>query len=390
MKKIVSIMVSIILCMMPVTINAMELKESSLEVIYSLEPIEYNNPNITYHYEMQNYGAEKLVGFYFGDEYYQYIYDETEIITGIRDLNGNQIVSYTYDENHIVSNVYSVENYQLIENDDENFIGNINKMYWLGMFFDETTHCYYIDGRYFNPITNRYMDGNNNDSIFTDTNPFLNNEEGIMLIGGIDEYATEWAESLLNNSSYGTPISYSNGWYSSLSDVELLARAIYCEGGTAYTSEGAAVAWVILNRVNSTNFPSSARSVITAADQFTSVTGKSGPTTSARQPSTSTERWEYATYLACLMYTTYSAEEWNTVVSNPIGDHLYFYSYTTAQNAYKNNTPVFSGENGNLKYNSKNITNVYVLGYGIVTSFPTLFSNYTPISYSRNIYYNYK
>jgi len=41
-----------------------------------------------------------------------------------------------------------------------------------------------------------------------------------------------------------------------------------------------------------------------------------------------------------------------------------------------------------LKYNGTAIDNVYVLGYGYVSSFTTLFSNYSPTSYSRNIYYD--
>lgn len=150
------------------------------------------------------------------------------------------------------------------------------------------------------------------------------------------------------------------------------------------------MAWVILNRIHSSSFPDYAREVITAASQFAAVTGGSGPTQNSRQPSTSTTRWEHSTFLACLMCTTYDTTDWETIVGNPIGNQLYFYSYTTAKNAYNNNNPVFSGSGSDLKYGSKDIKNVYVVGYGSVTSFPTLFANYSPTSWSRNIYYNYE
>lgn len=48
----------------------------------------------------------------------------------------------------------------------------------------------------------------------------------------------------------------------------------------------------------------------------------------------------------------------------------------------------FSGSSSSLYYNSSRITDVYVLGYGSVSSFTALFANYSPIAYSRNIYYN--
>ena len=128
----------------------------------------------------------------------------------------------------------------------------------------------------------------------------------------------------------------------------------------------------------------------TAASQFAAVTGGSGATQNSRQPSTSTTRWEHSTFLACLMCTTYETSDWETIVGNPIGNQLYFYSYTTAKNAYNNGSPIFSGSGSSLKYGSNDIKDVYVVGYGSVTSFPNLFTNYSPTSWSRNIYYNYE
>ena len=69
---------------------------------------------------------------------------------------------------------------------------------------------------------------------------------------------------------------------------------------------------------------------------------------------------------------------------------LFFYSYKVAQDGYNEGNCVFSGSGDDLKYGSIDIKHVYVMGYGIVTSFSDLFTNYYPIDYSRNIYYNYE
>ncbi|NLO10398.1 MAG: cell wall hydrolase [Clostridiales bacterium] len=233
------------------------------------------------------------------------------------------------------------------------------------------------------------MDGVNYEDIFLDANPFLGEDADYMLYGAADsELAAElWRQQLLASSSYGVPIpTYSSSWYLSLSNVEIVARAIYCEGGTAYTEEDSAVSWVILNRINSTGFPNSAAAVVKASGQFASITGGSGATQESRNPSIGSDRWKHSTFLACLLLTTISESEWDIIIGNKINGQLYFYSYTVAQN-----NSVFTGTSSStLKYNGTDINNVYVLGYGYVTSFPTLFNNYNPIDYSRNIYYDIK
>lgn len=267
-------------------------------------------------------------------------------------------------------------------------------MLWTGMFYDAGTRCYYVNARYYNPILNKYMDGSTNASVLTDDNPYFHKtNDGIMHMAAdeSDWAALQWANQLLANSAYGVPISYSSSWYSSLSAVEVVARAIYCEGGTAYTAEDSAVAWVIRNRVVNPGFGSSASEVVKQSGQFSSITGGSGASNEARNPSTGTDRWEHSTYLACLLFTTTSEQEWNTIVGDKLDGQLYFYSYSVAKDKYNNNSSVFTGTTSStLKYNGSSIKNVYVLGYGNVTSFSTLFNNYSPIAYSRNIYYDYK
>lgn len=358
---------------------------------YEMEPEGYSDSSWLYHYENQDYGNEKLIGAYYSEDYYTYIYNENDIIVGIQDFAGSQIVKYTYDQYGILTGVFSNEDGEWIENNNPDFIGNENKMLLSGMFFDKNTNCYYVNQRYYNPVLNKYMDGINNEDIFVDKNPYSMTGAGDIKMYASDDSdlaATEWAEQLLASSSYGVPISsFSSSWYSKLSDVEIVARAIYCEGGTAYTDEDSAVAWVILNRINSTGFQSTAAAaVVKAKGQFASITGGSGPTRDARIPTTNSSRWEHSTFLACLLLTTTSNSEWSTIIGNKINGQLYFYSYTVA----KSNS-VFTGTTSStLKYNGTAIKNVYVLDYGNVTSFSTLFNNYSPINYSRNIYYDIK
>lgn len=316
------------------------------------------------------------------------------MIEGLQDSNKNQIVKYTYDQYGLLSGVFSYENGEWVENNFSDFIGNKNKMLSVGMYYDKNTECYYINQRYYNPVLNKYMDGTTNDDLFSNVNPCLqNNNSNTMPLASDDSdwAALQWSEQLLGSSSYGLPISYSSSWYSSLSDVEVVARAIYCEGGTTYTDEDSAVAWVILNRINNSRFPNTSASVVKASGQFSSITGGSGSTQDARVPSTNTSRWEHSTYLACLLLTTTSETEWRTIIGDKLDGQLYFYAYTVAKNKYDNKNSIFTGTTDDtLKYNGTLITDVYVQGYGNVTSFESLFDNYNPTVYSRNIFYNLK
>lgn len=342
-----------------------------------------------YIYKIDDYGNNRIVGFTYENNVYSFEYDSRDIIAYICDKEGNRIVYYNCDDYGNILSVCSMSESGWVINNNENFIGNINKIRWLGYEYVEESAAYLVDGRLYDAQARKYMDGVDNSFAYAETNPFRNQEDEIMVADSYydDLEAEEWSNSLLADSSYGTAISYSSGWYNSLSTVELLARCIYCEAGTAYTNEGNAVAWVILNRIHNGSFPSTAKGVITASGQFASVTGGSGATASARTPATSTGRWKNATYLACLMLTTTDTSEWSTLVGNTINGQLYFYSYTAAKN--NSGSPFSGSSSSSLYYNSSRITNVYVLGYGSVSSFTTLFANYSPTAYSRNIYYDY-
>lgn len=343
---------------------------------------------ISYCYETDEYGRDKAVGFIYDGKNYKYQYDERDIITYILDANDDFVCHYECDDYGTVTAVYEFTDMGWKVNSCNTFIGNINKIRWLGFEWFDESDSYLIGDRFYNILSRTYNDGVDNSSYFVEQNPFVSNDDGIMVADAYynDMEAQEWADTLLADSSYGIPYSYSSNWYGTMSTVELLARCIYCEGGTEYTTEGNTVARVILNRVNHSDFPSDPRSVITAGGQFAAVTGGSATSENAREPATTTARWRNATYLACLMLTTTDANEWDILVGNSLKGQLHFYSYTIA----KNKGDVFSGTSSeSLYYGTKHIKDVYVLGYGTVTSFTTLFNNYNPKAYSRNIYYNF-
>ncbi|MGN0513895.1 MAG: hypothetical protein ACI4GD_06405 [Lachnospiraceae bacterium] len=343
--------------------------------------------NPTYIYEVDDYGNNKVVGFEYQDETYIFEYDDRGIITYICDSEGNRIVYYNCDAYGNNLEICSMTELGWVNNSDETFIGNVNKMRWLGYEYCDTTDTYVVGERHYSAREHKYTDGVDNSFAFSETNPFLASEEEIMVMDSYynDLAAEEWAEALLADSSYGVALGYSNGWYNGLSTVELLARCIFAEGGTVYTNEENAVAWVILNRVHSSSFPSTPRGVITSGD-FASITGQSGATLNAREPAAD-YRWRHSTYLACLMLTTTDSTEWRTLVPSEIGGQLFFYSYTTAK--INGGVPFSGTSSSGLYYNSRRIKNVYVLGYGSVSSFSSLFSQYNPTNYSRNIFYDY-
>ena len=83
--------------------------DNTEEYDYTSEPEGYLDTDISYHYEVNEYGANELVGLTYGNQYFRYIYNESDVIVGISDANDVQIVSYTYDENELPNGVYSLQ-----------------------------------------------------------------------------------------------------------------------------------------------------------------------------------------------------------------------------------------------------------------------------------------
>ena len=113
---------------------------------------ENNNGIIIYQYILN-----KLIGFTYttssGTKKYLYIRNIQGDITSIIDSEGNKVCSYIYDGygNHIVLNQYDkVE-------EDPLSIGHINPFRYRGYYFDEESGLYYLNSRYYDPETGRFI-----------------------------------------------------------------------------------------------------------------------------------------------------------------------------------------------------------------------------------------
>lgn len=104
-----------------------------------------------------HYILNKLVGFEYtsnsGTREYLYIRNIQGDITSIIDTEGNIICTYTYDGygNHIVLDENGKEDTSLTS------IGHLNPFRYRGYFFDEESGLYYLNSRYYDPETGRFI-----------------------------------------------------------------------------------------------------------------------------------------------------------------------------------------------------------------------------------------
>lgn len=107
------------------------------------------------------YVLNNLVGFDYtsssGTKSYLYIRNILGDITSIIDSEGNIICSYIYDGfgNHIALNQENKVDLDL------NSIGHINPFRYRGYYFDEETSLYYLNSRYYDPSTCRFISPDN-------------------------------------------------------------------------------------------------------------------------------------------------------------------------------------------------------------------------------------
>ena len=111
-----------------------------------------NNGIIIYQYILN-----KLVGFEYtstsGTREYLYIRNIQGDITSIIDVKGNIICTYAYDGygNHIVLDENGKEDTSLTS------IGHLNPFRYRGYYFDEESGLYYLNSRYYDPETGRFI-----------------------------------------------------------------------------------------------------------------------------------------------------------------------------------------------------------------------------------------
>lgn len=254
---------------------------------------EYRDGHVfTYNYEYLDGIGEFLTGFTLDGIEYKYEKDENQTVTAIIDSNGDVVAKYEYDDDGLVVDVLGLNDDRVwAVNTDKDFIGNLNLIRLYSYYYDSETGWYYCN-RYYDSQNERFVDGVD-EEVLEDT---AENSSTFSLSSDVDKEV----ERLLNNSNYGKPITYSSKWYDSLTTTELLARLIYAEN-TSYTPDQNAIGYCLLNRYNKEDghsYGSTMKAIATASGQFAVITGGSTNSTHARQPDTSVDGWEHATYIA--------------------------------------------------------------------------------------------
>ncbi len=264
----------------------------------------------TYSFSEEGY-SYYMSGFVYDGIEYEYVY-ENGIITGIN-CNDEQIARYEY-----FNDIYEValgldENNNWVDKTDcEDFIGNINPIRFTGCYYDKETGWYY-SGRYYSAGSRRFVDG---------VSP--SRAEELKLEYPEYEVATK-------TYTYGINITNSFGRATTITEGEAIARVIYLES-SVYTEDQICVAWVIKNRMNSSDFPSTAYEVISQVEddeaQFTAFVDPKY--TNFSSETCNAELWAHANYLTyCLLsgsmpqkpsvswssytekYNVFCSKEWN-------------------------------------------------------------------------------
>lgn len=292
-----------------------------------------------------------LAGLKYDNKTFFYIKDEDGSIIEITDENKNPVAKYEYDENGIANVLGLNSNLKWEDIQSSDFIGNVNLIRYLSYYYDEETSYYYGNGRIYNPVSKIFIDNKPIQEITRNTVTYYDPTEPGRLYGQIEN----WCNSLLSSSDYGTPKSAVDGWYASLSDVEILARLIYGEN-TLNVIDQKAVSWVLLNRLYAGMNGSSLRAIATQAYQFSTIYGTGSY--NARNPVTTSERWKSATWLACAISTTTVSEYCEALYGRPQG-------ITNQRNFRALSSFVCSDLTGSelyILFNGNRIKNVVVVG----------------------------
>lgn len=125
---------------------------------YYLDTVSNKYGTIQYLYSFKEFSNVKfMTGFLYNGKMYEFVYDENGIIVGIS-YNEEKIAEYIYDVDYTFLKTMKKNGQGWIECEDEEFIGNINKIRFVQVYYDEETGWYYF-GRYYDTKNERYLDG---------------------------------------------------------------------------------------------------------------------------------------------------------------------------------------------------------------------------------------
>ena len=98
------------------------------------------------------YDANGVLGFYYNNTPHYYLKNLQGDIVGILDANGTQVVSYTYDAWGAPLSVTGTA---------ADTIGQINPFRYRSYYYDNETGLYYLNSRYYDPETYRFINADN-------------------------------------------------------------------------------------------------------------------------------------------------------------------------------------------------------------------------------------
>ena len=96
-------------------------------------------------------GNGAVLGFVYNDEVYFYIKNAQGDIIGIVDEAGNEVATYIYDSWGKIVNENALS-----------AIGKLNPLRYRGYYYDEETQLYYLNARYYDPETGRFLNADDN------------------------------------------------------------------------------------------------------------------------------------------------------------------------------------------------------------------------------------
>lgn len=204
-----------------------------------------------YFYDM-NTNIEYIRGFEYNSLEYEFEYVDN-VIVGIK-YNDELIAKYIYGDSFSFIETQIFSDGQWIRCEDDNFIGNINKIRYVQVYYDEETGWYYM-GRYYDPYNVRYVDG-----LSPETAEELMKDYGYRAVVKSYQFALPY-----------TGIMAADIQSAKMSEFEVVGRVIYCEAGKI-SYDWHAVAWVIFNRMNA--YGKTAYEVVTYEDAFSAYVNR--------------------------------------------------------------------------------------------------------------------
>lgn len=324
----------------------------------NLLSIKNKNQQITFEYL-----DGEPIGFTYQNVHYYYVINECNVGI-IKDAEQNEVAKYIYleDGTQIVYSKNQME--QWVVNTDPQFIGNINPIRLLGMYYDKYLDWYYVNGYFYDDKSKCYVNEKNDLSQYKTE---LQNMIDIIINKlpvtysadeSLKEYIRQSAviryNNMIGNPNVGKPLGSSND-YLSLDTTELVARTIYGENSYRYKDEEA-IAIVLANRLctgygKKGGYNYDIRNVVTAPSQFSAVIPGNRQ---FRRPTINDNTWDYSLMFACILcltqeicpqksYYTYVRALINT--TSEINRQNSFYGLEFAKNNLKQiNGDIFLGD----------------------------------------------